>query len=297
MNNQQLNLTQIINPEALAALITEAAKQAAHAAAPRITPISELIEFTTPDGNTTARRANLPALRKMAAVYNSSRAELPRNIYLYGGAGTGKSTLAKDFADALKRPFYALTLGFDTTKSDILGFKTIGGEYITTPIIEAFTRGGVVLLDELDACGGQALLYINGILSARVGETIQTPNGPATRHPEFFCIAAGNTIGTGATAKFSGRCALDDSTRRRFAFIEITTPREIEEAETSADFVQWLDTLRGRITRAAIEIEINLRDAIAIFDLARTLDGNRAEALKILFPELTPDQLETLTAE
>lgn len=133
------NLTDIINADALRALITEAAKSAA----PEIKPVSELVEFTNPQtGETAQRAANVEALRDMARIYNASRADLPRNIYLYGGAGTGKSTLAADFADAINRPFYALTLGYDTTKSDILGYKTISGEYVSTPIIDAFEGGG-----------------------------------------------------------------------------------------------------------------------------------------------------------
>lgn len=244
------NLTDIINADALRALITEAAKSAA----PEIKPISELVEFTNPaTGETAQRAANVEALRDMARIYNASRADLPRNIYLYGGAGTGKSTLAADFADAINRPFYALTLGYDTTKSDILGYKTISGEYVSTPIIDAFECGGVLLLDELDACGGQALLYINNILSTRVGAAIETPRGKATRHPEFICIATGNTIGTGATNKFCGRSALDDSTRRRFAFLEVKTPRSLEISQTSAEFVEWLDGARERIKQSSTE--------------------------------------------
>ena len=289
--NQTFNLANLINAQALQQIITDALKHTA----PTVQPISDLIQFENLDGSTSERAANVDALRKMAAIYNSSRAELPRNIYLYGGAGTGKSTLAKDFAAALKRPFYSLTLGYDTTKSDILGYKSISGEYITTPIIEAFTQGGVLLLDELDACGGQALLYINTLLSCRVGDAIQTPNGAAIRSAQFFCIAAGNTIGTGATAKFCGRSALDDSTRRRFAFLEVKTPRALEESQTSAEFVGWLDTVRERIASAEIQIEINLRDAIALFDLCRVFNDNRAEALKILFPELSADNIDYLT--
>ena len=291
---QQIDLSNLINIAALQTIITEAARQTA----PKVERISNLIEFEDPKtGATTTRPANLKILRKMAAIYNSSRADLPRNIYLYGGAGTGKSTLAADFAAAIKRPLYALTLGFDTTKSDILGFKTIGGEYISTPIIDAFTNGGVLLLDELDACGGQALLYINTILSTRIGAEIQTPNGPAKRHPEFICIAAGNTIGTGATAKFCGRSPLDDSTRRRFAYIKVDTPREIEESQTSAEFATWLAGVRQRIESASIEIEINLRDAIAIFDISQKLEGGRREALEILYPELSEENLKYICTE
>ena len=47
------NLADIINADALRALITEAAK----AAAPEIKPISELVEFTNPQTGETAQRA------------------------------------------------------------------------------------------------------------------------------------------------------------------------------------------------------------------------------------------------
>lgn len=135
-------------------------------------------------------------------------------------------------------------------------------------------------------------MYINNILSTRVGAAIETPRGKATRHPEFICIATGNTIGTGATNKFCGRSALDDSTRRRFAFLEVKTPRSLEISQTSAEFVEWLDGARERIKQSSTEIEINLRDAIAIFDIEKKFDNDRRAALKIVFPELDADNLE-----
>jgi hypothetical protein len=71
------------------------------------------------------------------------------NVYLYGKAGTGKTTLAKKVADhLLKRRFFTINCNQFTSPINIIGGQTIEG-YKQGILAEAFGRGGVLILDEL----------------------------------------------------------------------------------------------------------------------------------------------------
>jgi MoxR-like ATPase len=77
---------------------------------------------------------------------------------------------------------------------------------------------GVFLLDEMDAADPNVLLVINSALANKRMAVSSRPAKPyAIRHKNFVCIAAANTVGTGADRLYSGRNKLDAATLDRFA--------------------------------------------------------------------------------
>lgn len=70
------------------------------------------------------------------------------NVYLYGVAGTGKTTLAKKVASILQRNYYQINCNQFTSPIDIKGGQTIEG-YKQGELIKAWEYGGLILLDEL----------------------------------------------------------------------------------------------------------------------------------------------------
>lgn len=148
------------------------------------------------------------------------------NVYLYGPAGSGKNVLCEELAKALNVPFfYQNTI---LTKFDISGYKNAGGEFEETEFYKAWTNGGLFMLDEVDNSQAEALIALNAALA---NGYYTFPNvGKVKAHKDFYCVAAGNTNGQGATDEYCGRYKMDESSRDRFFFVKIDYNKEIEKS-------------------------------------------------------------------
>lgn len=138
-----------------------------------------------------------------------------RNYLLVGPAGSGKTTLARNLADDLGLPFGIMSITAGVTESHLLG-RILPPKYelVPSPFVRIYSEGGVFLLDEVDAADPNVLLTVN---SALANGLLVTPDGNTwRRHPDTYILAAANTWGKGAERGYSGRNALDRSTRDRF---------------------------------------------------------------------------------
>lgn len=159
------------------------------------------------------------------------------NVYLHGPAGSGKTTAARQCANALGRKFYFAA----KVESEylLLGFRDAKGEAVRTPFREAYEHGGLFLLDELDASSPGAIVALNAALANGV---CPFPDGAISRHADFMCIAAGNTTLSGSSRQYTGRNQLDAASVDRFAFIEFGYDEVLERALASnavwCDYVQ-----------------------------------------------------------
>ena len=84
-------------------------------------------------------------------------------VYCYGQAGTGKSEMAKQLADALGLKFYPMSTL--TQEFKLHGFVDGNGKYHETNFYRAFKNGGLFFLDEMDSCASDVLVGINGALA------------------------------------------------------------------------------------------------------------------------------------
>ena len=62
-----------------------------------------------------------PAFEKVVKILSSVKRK-EKNIMFVGPAGSGKTHLAGCVAESLQLPFYPMSVGLQTTKSDLLGF-------------------------------------------------------------------------------------------------------------------------------------------------------------------------------
>jgi MoxR-like ATPase len=148
------------------------------------------------------------------------------HVLLVGPAGTGKSMMAKQAAEALGIDFQALSLGPTTPMSKIFGYYDAHGHYHATPFRRAFEHGGLMLLDELDSGHPGLLAELNQALA--IG-TCAFADGMVNAHPDFRLIATANTYGTGGDRQYVGRQALDAATLDRFVIVDVPVDEELEE--------------------------------------------------------------------
>jgi cobaltochelatase CobS len=187
------------------------------------------------------------------------------HVLLVGPAGTGKTSAARAAAQALGLEFACLSVGPQTSKSDLLGFTDAGGTYRESLFVQAYRDGGVFLLDEMDAGNAGVLTVLNAALS---GDVMPTPAGMVKRSDRFVCVAGANTYGQGASRQYVGRNQLDAATLDRFAVLDWPVDEGLESvmiglpAPASGLDVGWGGTLepaawlaRVRAVRASVERE------------------------------------------
>tara|TARA_X000001382_G_scaffold126189_1_gene112516 strand:- start:303 stop:1454 length:1152 start_codon:yes stop_codon:yes gene_type:complete len=166
------------------------------------------------------------------------------NVYLVGPAGSGKTTIAKQIAEALGRDFYCY--GAIKYDHDVVGYVKPDGSYSQTNFYKAFKHGGLVLMDEMDASSSNALLALNAALA---NEFASFPlgndgeGGMVDRHPDFVVIASANTFGHGASAQYVGRNPMDMATLDRFCNITMGYDESLERAITGND--TWVDYVQA----------------------------------------------------
>lgn len=229
--------------------------------------------FTAPHG---ARPEFARILRRAAAGLN---------IMLVGPAGSGKTHLAGMVAQALNRPFASLSCTAGMSESQLQGWLIPGEggafEYLPSDFVRMYEGGGVFLLDEVDAADSNTLLFINQAL-ANGGFNLPIRKGATRvqRHPDFVCIAAANTFGTGATMTYSGRERLDESTLDRFraGMVAIDYDAALEQANVDARLLEWGRKVRAGIQSARLQRVMSTRfllDATRAIAAGETFDDMR----------------------
>ena len=193
------------------------------------------------------------------------------NVYLYGPAGSGKNVICEQVAEALGVPFYYQNTII--TKFDVTGYKNAAGEFEETEFYKAWTQGGVFMLDEADNACAEALVTLNAALAN--GYYSFPGIGRVECSPNFYCVAAGNTNGQGATDEYCGRYKMDESSRDRFAFVDIDYNPEIEEGICNGhtDVLDFVRELRGICKEQRISLICGYR---AIKNLTMFYDDDAA---------------------
>lgn len=170
------------------------------------------------------------------------------NIMLVGPAGSGKTTLAHQAAEALGVQFYFN--GAIASEYKLTGFIDAQGRIVSTAFRKAYETGGLYLFDEIDASMPDALLAFNAALA---NGHMDFPDGTVKRHEKFYCVAAANTFGKGADRVYVGRNQLDAASLDRFIVMNVDYDEKLERALAGND--NWTDKIQG-IRKAVYEHKI-----------------------------------------
>lgn len=169
-------------------------------------------------------------------------------LYLWGGAGAGKTTVISQIASDLGKRFELVTFSSQTTEAKLVGFRDATGEVRETPLVSALQEPSVVLFDEWDSCPPSVALTVNAVSANRM---VSTPSGTYQVHPECVLVFSGNTNLDGATSAYNGRSATDFSSKDRVSVVEflydLDMERDLTIAELDGDVVtadKWLAVVR-----------------------------------------------------
>ena len=176
------------------------------------------------------------------------------NVYLYGPAGSGKSTAAKQAAKALELPIG--TTGKVDSKYDLLGFRDAHGRVVRTPFREIWESGGVFLFDELDRSDPSAVVALNNGLATG---SLDFPDGTVAKHERTLIIGGGNTALGGGDRIYTAGIAQDGSVRDRFVFLPWNYDEglELRLVGTDAKAIRWCHYVQA-VRRAASKLKVDV---------------------------------------
>lgn len=192
-------------------------------------------------------------------------------VYLSGPAGSGKNVICKQVAEALGLDFYFTNAV--TQEYKLTGFTDANGTFHESQFYKAFTKGGVFMLDEMDASIPEVLIILNAAIANRYFD-FPAPIGKVDANPNFRVIAAGNTTGHGADTSYVGRNTLDAASLDRFAMIEIDYDERIEMnvTENNSELVAFCRAFRKAAEKSGLCITVSYRAMSRMAKMEKLLD-------------------------
>ena len=203
------------------------------------------LALTTPTSQTLINSATLleqferPLFQKVLSDWKARN-----NVYLFGGAGTGKTYMANQIADFLGYEYIELNCNQFTSPLDILGGQTTEG-YQKGKLEMAWENkdekgnpmnGAVLCLDELPKIDPNTAGILNSAL-AKVKDfkegkapTIRNGRGETIKMGNIFIIATGNTKLNETNVEYEANFKQDLSLQDRFSgsTYEVTVDYENE---------------------------------------------------------------------
>ena len=241
------------------------------------------------------------------------------NVYLFGGAGTGKTFMAKDIANFLGYTLVTVNCNQFTSSLDLLGGQTITGyqkgrlEMAWSNIDEKGNKmqGAVLLLDELPKIDPNTAGILNEALAKvkdfdqSTGEapTIRNGRGELLVMGNLFVIATGNTKLNETNVEYEANFKQDLSLQDRFSgsTYEITVDYEVEWNQIMKGFAFiWIYMtkmreiiLENKLTGFAfvsIRIMMSMKETYIVF---REYDDKKVSGMSLTKPKTVKNALDS----
>lgn len=241
------------------------------------------------------------------------------NVYLFGGAGTGKTFMAKDIANFLGYSLVTVNCNQFTSSLDLLGGQTITGyqkgrlEMAWSNIDEKGNKmqGAVLLLDELPKIDPNTAGILNEALAKvkdfdqSTGEapTIRNGRGELLVMGNLFVIATGNTKLNETNVEYEANFKQDLSLQDRFSgsTYEITVDYEVEWNQIMKGFAFiWIYMtkmreiiLENKLTGFAfvsIRIMMSMKETYIVF---REYDDKKVSGMSLTKPKTVKNALDS----
>lgn len=257
-----------------------------------------VIEIPQPDGKVVKlKKVVLPS--KFETVLALARNRRP--ILLVGPAGCGKTYLGELVAKALEMEFSAISCTSGMSESYLLGRSIPNiakgtSSYQSVEFIERYEKGGVMLVDEIDASDPNMLLCINGALAnGYCNVPNRTTKPKAMMHKDFVLIATANTFGRGANRVYAGRNQLDESTLDRFRIgvVECDYDPIVEESLCPDNTLrETIQKLRNEVTKAGVRRVVSTRFIKDAYVMHKSAQWTYRQIMDTLVQGWTSDELD-----
>lgn len=188
--------------------------------------------------------------------------DIKQNIspMLIGPAGSGKSTVLQQCADAMMLEYYPLSVNGQTSEYQIVGYKNANGDYIRSAFRDAYEYGGLFSFEEIDAGNPNVLTVMNNALSQ---DFYLFPDRRVKKHQNFRLAASANTYGRGANVQYIGRNPLDAATLDRFAMTYIDYDENMErQIGPDPKWTDYIQTIRHVVASFKMPIIVSTRAII-----------------------------------
>lgn len=237
------------------------------------------LTLTRYDGTATADAHYSPDPKALAALAACDVAG--RNVWLYGPAGTGKSSLPAWYAAKLGRPFFRVSFDRSTEPEDLIGGMEPdgkGGMHWRDGVLAQAIRqaGAVILLDEPTFARPTALAMLQTLLDGGRHLLARATGERIDCAPGVMFVCADNTSGTGdETGQYSGtsgmnRAFLDRMAARVFVgYMERAKEKAVLAARAS---------LPEPVASLLVDFASRTRSAARNGDMAHALGFRRLEA-------------------
>lgn len=217
-----------------------------------------------------------PMLPEVLIGFQHSNASY-RNVYAYGPAGSGKSTLGKQAAEVLGVPW--VTQGCLTSKFEISGFTDANGTYQESLLYTWLKQeqGAVLILEEFDRGIAGAIVQLNEILA---NGTYTFANGETLNRTEtHYVFANGNTNLGGRDRNYSSAQIIDASTKDRFAVIYCGYDENFEiSISPNPDWTRRVQKIRRAVEALKLDLIVTPRASIGGADwIAQGASQERVE--------------------
>lgn len=202
---------------------------------------------------------NQKQLNKLELIENLVQQKT--SFYLYGSAGTGKTEAILKIAEKQGLTVKSQSVTPLSTKGEFMGFMSVDGKrYVQTPFREAYEKGYVFLLDEMDNISQSLAVSLNQSLSQSV---LTFPDTTVKKHKDFLFVGTGNSC-NGSTSEFSSRQKMDASYKDRFLFVEWEFNPELElQLSKNENYTLLIQAIRKACTEYKIQIQVSMRSSIS----------------------------------
>jgi len=228
----------------------------------------QVIKYDIPNVKTPAlQNSNIPAFQDIV-----DDIMFGHNVFLIGGAGTGKTTLAEKVAEALGREYTTINCSQWTSPMEIVGGQSLDG-YVEGKMIEAWKNGHMVILDEMPKLDPNTAGLLNDALAKGKNAKAFIHNSRKekfAKHKNFCVIATGNIYPNGESVAYGANNKQDLSLLDRFSgsIYWIEKNKVLEKALTQNDMI-WrvADKIRTVIEDKKYEAQMSLRWMLVARDI------------------------------